>query len=176
MASHRPRDYVLTPQLVDKITAYVRAGGHAHVAAEAAGIPQEVFWEWMLKGDRLRRKRSKDNHLYQALWQKVLEARGQAQLRAEIKALEEDPLAWLKFGPGKETKTRTGWSGLPRPLVNESNTQVNVLLAPEMQGLFASVLQILAPHPEARAAVARALAGQAPSPAIILEGKVVPQE
>jgi hypothetical protein len=73
--------------------------------------------------------------------------------------LNEEPLSWLKFGPGKETPGRPGWSGMPRPIVREENTQGNILLSPEMQGVFASILQVLAPFPEARAAVAQALAG-----------------
>jgi hypothetical protein len=48
---------------------------------------------------------------------------------------------------------------MPRPIVHEENTQVNILLSPEMQGVFAGILQVLAPFPEARAAVAQALAG-----------------
>jgi hypothetical protein len=32
-----------------------------------------------------------------------------------------------------------------------------------MQGLFAAILQVLAPYPGARAAVAQALAGQSPT-------------
>jgi hypothetical protein len=88
-----------------------------------------------------------------------MQAHGQARLRAEIQALNDEPLSWLKFGPGKETKEREGWSGMPRPIVREENTQGNILLSPEMQGVFASILQVLAPCPEARAAVAQALAG-----------------
>src|SRR5450755_4565132 len=44
----------LTPEVEQKILAYVRAGGYAHIAAVAAGIPFEVFEEWMRKGEAER--------------------------------------------------------------------------------------------------------------------------
>ena len=46
-----------------------------------------------------------------------------------------------------------------RPQFMRQTNNVNVFLAPEMQGVMESLLQILAPFPEARAAVAQALAG-----------------
>jgi hypothetical protein len=156
----RSKLFVLTPEALQQITSFVRVGGHPHVAAEAAGIPKEIFDAWMRPGCPVRRpKGSKANPEYLVLWRQVMQARGQARLRAEIQALNDEPLSWLKFGPGKETPERPGWSGMPRPIVREENTQGNILLSPEMQGLFASILQVLAPFPEARAAVAQALAG-----------------
>jgi len=159
--------FELTPEREKQLVAFVRAGGHPHVAAEAVGIPKEVFDQWMQLGKPTGRgKNTKPHPKYTKLWQAVMVARGQAQLRAEIKALDDEPLQWLKFGPGKETQERPGWSGLPRPVVREDNTTVNVLLSPEMQGVFGAILQVLTPYPEARAAVAAALAGK-PAPKII---------
>jgi hypothetical protein len=48
------------------------------------------------------------------------------------------------------------------PIAIKHNSQINVLLHPQMQGLFAAILQALAPFPEARAAVAGMLAGDEP--------------
>jgi hypothetical protein len=62
-------------------------------------------------------------------------------------------------GPGQEGQGLPGWSAPLKPVINQDNRQVNVLLSPELMGVFAAILQILAPFPEARAAVAEALAG-----------------
>ena len=41
----------LTRSLQEKIAAFIRAGGFAHIAAEAAGLPREVFASWMERGE-----------------------------------------------------------------------------------------------------------------------------
>ena len=48
MTTKRP---LLTPAVEKIILAYVRAGGFPHVAAEAAGVPRDLFDEWMRKGE-----------------------------------------------------------------------------------------------------------------------------
>jgi hypothetical protein len=81
----RSKLFVLTRQVIQQITSFIRAGGHPHVAAEAAGIPKEIFDAWMRLGCPVRRpKGSKANPEYLVLWRQVMQARGQAQLRAEI--------------------------------------------------------------------------------------------
>ena len=79
---------------------------------------------------------------------------------AEIKAFQDDPVTWLKQGPGKETPDSLGWTTTVKPIIREGNQAINVLLSPEMQGVFAAIPQVLAPFPEARAAVAQARAGE----------------
>ena len=51
----RPR-YRLTPALQEQIVAYIRAGGFPHVAAEAAGLPRQVFARWLERGQRAMRR------------------------------------------------------------------------------------------------------------------------
>ena len=53
-----------------------------------------------------------------------------------------------------------------KPSVNHTNNTINLLLHPEMQSLFAAILQVLAPFPEARQAVSEALAGARKPPQI----------
>ena len=43
------------------------------------------------------------------------------------------------------------------------NAVINVLCSPELQGVIAALLHVLAPFPEARVAVAKALGGVEPS-------------
>jgi hypothetical protein len=154
------KGFVLTSQVEREIAAFIAAGGFPHVAAEAAGIPREVFEAWLELGSPVGRKKGwKPHRQYVPFWTAVMKARATARLRAEMAALSDDPIAWLRNGPGKDKPNDPGWSVGIKPVVHEQNTQINVLLSPEMQGIFASILQVLAPHPEARAAVAEALAG-----------------
>ena len=45
-----------------------------------------------------------------------------------------------------------------KPRITVLNQQINVLLHPQLQDLFAALLQLLAPVPEAQIAVVQALA------------------
>ena len=80
-------------------------------------------------------------------------------MTAEIKAHDDEPLRRLQQGPGKETPDSPGLSTPVKPSANHTNNTINLLLHPEMQSLFAAILQVLASFPEARAAVSEALAG-----------------
>ena len=106
---------------------------------------------------------------------------GQGSLQ-EIPAVPGGGLAGRRPGPldGRDqgprrravapaaTGPRQGDARLPRlstpvkPSVNHTNNTVNLLLHPEMQSLFAAILQVLAPFPEARQAVSEALADVRP--------------
>ncbi len=150
----------LTADVQSAITAFILAGGFPHVAAQAAGIPTQVFDRWLEIGDPTgRRKGWRPHPTYTPFWKAVMQARAQARLNAEMEAMKRDPLRWLMQGPGKDRPNDPGWSQVVRPVVTQDNRSVNVLLSPEMQGVFATMLQILAPYPEARAAIADALAG-----------------
>lgn len=153
----------LTPEVSNSITAFILAGAFPHVAAQAAGVPTEVFERWLEVGSPVGRKKGWRPHpTYTPFWRAVTQARAQARLNAEMEAMRRDPLRWLMQGPGKERPNDPGWSQVVRPVLNQDNRSVNILLAPEMQSIFASILQVLAPYPEARAAVAQALAGNSP--------------
>jgi hypothetical protein len=143
----------LTPLLQQQICTYIRAGAFPHIAAEASGVSADDFALWLSKG--LSTKKGK----YHSFACEVRKASAQARIAAEMQVWEQDPEKWLKHGPGKDKEGSEGWGQPPIPRVTEKNQQINVLLHPQMQGLFAALLQLLAPYPEARAAVAQALAG-----------------
>ncbi len=132
------------------IVAYVRAGGYPHVAAEAAGVPQELFEEWLRKGEAGRPLK------YKQFVEALRQAEAQARLAAEAKALKEKPMDWLKAGPGKETAARPGWSALAKPHAGAVK-ETPLLLRPDVQTFLRALLTALEPHPEARAAVAAVL-------------------
>ncbi len=156
-----PRSFVLTPEVSRAITAYISAGAFPHMAAEAAGIPAAVFEVWLARGNPLGRRRGwKPHRLYTPFWREVMEAAARARVAAEIEAFRQDAARWLMQGPGKDRPGVPGWSQTVRPQPAKEAPEANVLLAPEMQRVTAAVLQALAPYPEARVAVARALTGQ----------------
>ena len=141
----------LTPEVEKMILAYIRAGGYAHVAAEAAGIPREVFEEWMRKGEAKRSIK-----LYRPFAEAVRQAEAQARLNAEVAALKNKPMDWLKAGPGKETTATPGWSALAKPRTG-AEKETSLLMDAGVQTLLRVLLQVLEPYPDARATIAGVL-------------------
>src|SRR5438128_313419 len=150
MPSQRHR---LTPQVQQAIVAYVRAGGYPQVAAEAAGLPRAVFERWLRRGEGERAPAK-----YRAFAAAVRQAEAQARLGAEVAILSSKPLDWLRSGPGRATSDNPGWTASVRPLPLTRAPAASPALQPEVQALLASLLDVLGPYPEARAALAAALA------------------
>src|SRR5262245_11882455 len=96
--------YPLTPAIQQAVIAFARAGGFAHVPAEAAGVPREVFDDWM----------SRPGPRYREFARAVRQAEAQARLRVEVAVLEARPLDWLKSGPGKPQSGYPGWTAPAR--------------------------------------------------------------
>jgi hypothetical protein len=142
-----------TPQVQERICSFIRAGGFAHVAAEAAGVSRDVFEDWLEQG-RPQPGRRRPAKRYREFFQAVRQAQAEARLAAELKLLEKNPLQWLKCGPGRETPGAPGWTTPVKPLFAGDGDAVNVLLLPEFQAVLVSMLDALAPFPEARAALA----------------------
>jgi hypothetical protein len=132
----------LTTEVERQILAAIRAGGFAHVAAEAAGVSRRIFAEWMARGREKGAPRR-----YRDFWLHVIQAKAQARLSAELEARKKDSKFWLRYGPGAPCWRPAG-KVLPRP-AGLSN--------PKLQHLFALILQVLAPFPEARLAILTAL-------------------
>jgi hypothetical protein len=141
-----------TAKIQEAIAAYVRAGGYPHVAAEAAGVPREVFEEWLRKAEGERPRKE-----YKAFAEALRDAAAQARLAAETRALKDKPMDWLKAGPGKETASEPGWSALAKPRPGAAE-EAPLSENPQVQKWVRVVLRALEPFPEARAAVAAALA------------------
>jgi len=146
MARSRHR---LTAEVQQTITAYIRAGGFAHVAAGAAGIPFAVFERWLRRGRRPRAESS-----YRGFHEAIHLAASQARIRAEAAIFKNRPLDWLRSGPGRETTGNPGWTASARPALAASPRRANPLLQPEIQNLLSTLLRLLTPFPEARATVA----------------------
>lgn len=93
----------LTAELRQQIVSSIRAGGYAHVAAQAWGVPHRLWRRWLSLG---RRRGAPEP--YASFCREVQQAEAQARLKAEIETLGADPRFWLKTGPGKDEAP--GWS------------------------------------------------------------------
>ena len=144
-----------TPVLCQQICAFIRAGGYAPVAAEAAGVPRRVFEKWLARGQKRRARAT-----YRTFAEAIRQAEAQARLNAEMAAYKKDAMNWLKSGPGRETGNRPGWSMPVRARPAGEGREVNPLLQPAAARMLAALLQALTPFPEARAAAAAALGEQ----------------
>jgi hypothetical protein len=156
-----PLRFPVTEALVNDIAMRVQNGAFPHVAAEAAGVPAEVFQDWMERGSRPWAREP-----YRSLAERIRHAHGHARCMAEVALRNDDPKAWLLNGPGKNSDSLPGWTTPVRGQAGLDRQAVNALLEPQVQALFAAVLAALEPYADARAAVAAALgARQASQPA-----------
>lgn len=142
----------LTPELETQILAAIRAGGFPHVAAQAFGVPQELFEKWLDWGEKSQRQRQP----WFSFAKKVRQAQAIARLNAEMKCHEEDPRLWLRSGPGKETPNSAGWTTIVRPQVQSLNT-VTLFTSPDFLQFMGTLRNVLAPYPDALQALTKAL-------------------
>lgn len=143
----------LTAETQDAIVADIKKGAFPYVAAQAAGVAAPTFYEWMRNGRNATRRNK-----YRDFFDAVTTAAGLARTSAETRVFEQDPKSWLRLGPGRDggDPEHPGWT--------ESGRQVDVTTRGEalagqadVQGLIALVVEVLAPYPEARAAIAGVL-------------------
>lgn len=104
----------LTPELHAKIVQAVLDGNAAETAAEAGGVCERSFFDWMARG------RAGDGEIYVAFADAVMRARAEAEMFA-VSALRvgmlRDPkyaVEWLKrarhrrWGPADQVEVRVG--------------------------------------------------------------------
>lgn len=137
----------LTAEIEHQILSYLRAGGFPQIAAEAAGVPKEVFADWLRRGEAPRGARR-----YRAFARSVRQAQAQARLTAEIAVLREKPLDWLRSGPGKQRVDSPGWTA---PVRAALSAQERVELLPgEVQQILLALFDqpMVSPEDRVRAA------------------------
>lgn len=98
------RNTKLTVEVQNTILAYIRAGSFEWAAAEAAGIGKSTYYRWMKRGETARAG------VYHEFWLAVRQARAQVRVAVEATVRTENPLAWLRFGPGRERPGEPGWT------------------------------------------------------------------
>jgi hypothetical protein len=142
----------LTPELADQIIGYIRVGTFPNVAAEASGVPRKVFQAWLAQG-----KKPKAAKHYRDFYRKVQQAQAIARLKAETAMLTDDPKFWLRSGPGREQPDNPGWTAVVRPLLTGDKTTINLFASPDFLAFLATLRQVLAPYPDALAALTQAM-------------------
>ncbi len=141
--------FKLTPQIEKDIVSFIVAGGFPHVAAEAAGIPQEVFERWCRKGEK-----PDAAPRYRAFALAVRKAIAQARLGAEVEVRKQKPLDWLRSGPGRETAERPGWTANARPRPTAAASQPSVFDDPRAMAFLTMIMDEINLTPEQRMRVA----------------------
>jgi len=131
----------LTPALTASIVSFIRSGCYDWTAAASAGVPRELFEDWLRRGQA-------GEEPYRELAAEVAQARAQARAKAEIEAFRLDPLFWLRHGPGRETPEAPGWSTPVKPM--GASEEADALASPALLQLLAVLDEALRDHPEAR--------------------------
>jgi hypothetical protein len=155
--STRPR---LTDAIEHKILVWIRSGVYPHVAAEAEGIPQEVFQRWLAHGTR---RQPPPSPRYRRFAEHVRQAVAVGRMRVEIRVLEKDPKFWLLSGPGKERPDYPGWTTAVKALPPRDERVINLFADPVFAKLVETLLTALIPFPEARKAAVEALQVKPPT-------------
>lgn len=115
----------LNSTIADEIAKRVQVGSYPYVAAQSLGIAPSTFYAWMARGEQGRKP-------YQELWEKVSAAQATARFSAEARVYRDNPLAWLRLGPG-----RGDWTDDPKRLVVQGDPEnpVQVEIDHQVEGL-----------------------------------------
>jgi len=95
---------LFTRERRERLLDYLRGGVFAHVAAEAVGIPAHILALWIDEG------RSHEDSPYSDFFTEAMMAQAQGRAAAEIQVHDENPLAWLMNGPGRDRMDNPGWT------------------------------------------------------------------
>jgi hypothetical protein len=103
----RGRRSKLTPEVQSALIAALERGCFDRTACAAAGIAPSTLYLWLAKG------RQRADGPYHALLRAVTQARAKVRAEAEARVFAENPLVWLRCGPGRTRKGSPGWSDGP---------------------------------------------------------------
>ena len=98
----------LTPEVERAILDAIRAGAMDYVAAEAAGVSQRTFYDWMARGEDRHPSRPGTPQL-RAFAMGVRRAQAEARAAAEAVVFKRHPKAWLAHA-ARTTPDRPGWT------------------------------------------------------------------
>jgi hypothetical protein len=146
------RTFRYDPLLADRVLSYIQSGGYPLVAAEAAGLPSEVFLAWVKWGAQ-----KKAREPYRGFARGVRQAVAHGRLIAELAVHDKDPKFWLTHGPGRETAQNPGWTGEVKASATQDSAGQAGPTDAQWQTLYVVLMRALSEFPEARLAVANAL-------------------
>lgn len=95
----------IPPEMIERLVQFVSLGAFPYVAAKAAcGIPSSTWFRWMASAEK------DAGSPYRELWERVTRAHAQARVLAEAEVRKDNPLAWLRMGPGRDRPGEPGWT------------------------------------------------------------------
>ncbi len=141
------------PDVYQAMLVRIRLGAFAHVAASSLGIRPETFSRWLTKGKEAR------SGIFAQFYQDVSVAQAEARMTAEMEVRRDNPLAWLRYGPGR-TRRETivhengereeivlpGWSDDPKIRIEGGDKPIRVqheIIRPAPVSHLADALAVL---------------------------------
>lgn len=103
-----PGSVKLTPDIERTILSFIEAGVFDYVAAEAAGIDERTFRDWMARGEGRHPTRTRTRELTEFA-RSVREAKARARASKEIVVADKDPRFWLTHA-ARSRPGREGWT------------------------------------------------------------------
>jgi hypothetical protein len=129
----------LTPEMEGIILTYIEAGAADYIAAEAAGLDERTFRDYLLRGRGEHSTRKATPQLVQ-FNEAVMQAKARARAAREIKAAEHHVAFWLthmaRSKPGRE-----GWT---EPVDPEPDGQSPVVYQPSLEEAAETLRVLLA--------------------------------
>jgi hypothetical protein len=108
--THNPLPLSLfTLQAQESILTYLEKGTFPGIAAEASGVPAAIFMYWLDQG-RAEMHQQRDDGPFLSFYLECTKIAAQARAKAEVSVYEEQPLAWLLHGPGRDAPEVPGWT------------------------------------------------------------------
>jgi hypothetical protein len=104
----RPGSVKLSTDIERTILSYIEAGAFDYVAAEAAGIDERTFRDWMARGEGRHPTRIRTRELTEFA-SRVREAKARARASREIVVADKDPRFWLAHA-ARSKPGREGWT------------------------------------------------------------------
>ena len=139
----RPEGVGLTEEIAQTILTYIRAGAFDYVAAEAAGISDRTFRDWIARGEGRGPRPGTPELVAFAI--DVRTARAQVRAAAEIRIFQEHPEYWLAH-VARTKEDREGWTE-PRRSKGEDMTpeRISGLTDEELQEQLDRLQKVMRP-------------------------------
>lgn len=111
-----PGSVSLTPEIQERILELIRGGTYDYIAAEAVGISERTFHEWIQRGEGKHPTRPATRRL-KVFATEVRRAKAEARVAAEIRVYRDDASRWLSY-QGRTKPGREGWTHPPETQVS----------------------------------------------------------
>ncbi len=132
------------PEPLAYVLGLIRAGTYPWIAARAAAISDDKFRQIISDPSPLHTE--------------VLQAQAQARAKAEIDLKDKNPLAWLRYGPGRPSRDGAGWTA-PAKAAWDSAADTEAI-AGDMVQTLARIREFGEANPDVRVRLAELLSNE----------------